>query len=431
MKNIYTICFTLIICLGELEAQETSYFFGDSAIISTYINPALPLNKKVQVGLANLDVGWNSGDISYGDIVSKNAAGNRYLDPVEAKLQLGGIHQFSWYADIRTLDLGFRFKKFGILLGHGFRHLGQVAFSSDLLLLYLHGNEPYIGKTLNLEVTPDINAYNELYVGGQYYLKTYTFGIKYKLLYGIANSNTEASKLDLTTDENYYELFLDKDYTLRSSGLVNYFENDSITIDFPRLTFDNLFYNNRGFALDLGFSGKVSSHVDVSLSVTDLGRIKWDFTPRKFTAQGQSKFSGFDILQFTKDTTGFSIQDSLSELLNIERSIETYTTPLGGMFTLGGKYITKRWTFGGIIQYNALYTKPIIHSTISAIRKFKFLEVGASGSIYPNSIFNIGLMAKVNMDPIAFYFSLSNVPGIFNIERTRNNSGSFGLMARF
>ena len=54
-------------------------------------------------------------------------------------------------------------------------------------------------------------------------------------------------------------------YTLRSSGLVNYFENDSITIDFPRLIFDNLFYNNRGFVFDLGFSlVKYSSRGSVS-----------------------------------------------------------------------------------------------------------------------------------------------------------------------
>ena len=149
------------------------------------------------------------------------------------------------------------------------------------------------------------------------------------------------------------------------------------------------FIITEGFAFDLGFSGKVSSHVDVSLSITDLGRIKWDFTPRKFTAQDNQSFSGFDILQFTKDTTGFSIQDSLSELLNIRRSIETYTTPLGGMFTLGGKYITKRWTFGGIIQYNALYTKPI-HAVQSArlgnLNSLKFKRIRQYLS---NSIFNI------------------------------------------
>ncbi|MEZ4910059.1 MAG: DUF5723 family protein [Saprospiraceae bacterium] len=412
-------------------SQDVPFLLMDSSIVSTYAHPGMPFGKNVNIAIANIQGNINSGDIIYTNLVSENASGQRFLDINPDNYKRGESHNLSWSTDLHSFDLGIHFGRIGLMVGHAFRHFGQVSFNSDLLLLYSQGNQPYIGESLNLSVTPNITAMNEVYLGGQMPIKSFSFGLKVKLLYGTANSYAEKGDLGLYTDDDYYALTLSKNYILRSSSLVRYYENDSITFDLPKVTFDNFFYNNRGFALDFGIYGKIADNIYLSLGATDIGKINWDFTPRKYAAQGESTFSGYDIVEVLRDSTSFSISDSLSQLLDVQRSIENYSTSLKGNYNFGLKYITNKWVFGGFFQYNALFEDPVYHGTLSAVRKFKFLDLGLSYSAYSHSYNNLGVMLQVKMSPIYFYVSTDNLFSLLNPEMISNLSGNFGITSRF
>lgn len=423
----------LVLCIIYQWAigQEVPFLLMDSSIVSTYAHPGMPMGKTINIAIANVNGSINSGSIKYNNLVSKNASGQRYLDIAPDRFTRGEKHHLSWATDVHSLDLGINFGRFGLMAGHAFKSFGQVSFNSDLLLLYAQGNEPYVGQTLNLSVAPNITALNEVYLGGQLYTKSFSFGLKAKILYGTANSYAEDSDMSLYTDEAYYALTLKKNYTLHSSSLVRYYENDSITFDLPQFTLDNFLYNNSGYAVDFGMYGKVTDNIFISFGATDIGKINWDFTPRKYTSNGETTFSGYDIVEVLRDSTSFSISDTLSAILDVQRDIENYGTTLKGNYNLGCKYMTKKWTLGGFIQYNALYDSPILHATVSAIRKFKFLDLGVSYSAYSHSYNNLGMMLQVKMSPVYFYLSTDNLFSLLNPESINNLSGNFGLASRF
>lgn len=416
----------LIFIFQLLKGQDISYLHLQGSMPSTLMNPAAKLNQKVNIGLGSMFLQLGTTGPSIDQLTSINSAGQRYLNIQNINNLDADRYNLSMDYDIRTIDVGIKVGSFAILAGHGFRSSFNLNYTSDLVKLLAQGNGTFIDKSLEIGPALDIQAYNELYLGLQKTVGNFTLGAKGKLLFGTSSIYTESSDMSFKTLPEFYQLQFTNNYLLRSSNLVNYQGLDDVGFDYSSFTFDHLFYNNRGFALDLGATFKINKNVTLSASALDVGSIKWDFSPKKYTSSGTFTFEGVDLVDYIQDTN-FNVQDTLLELIEVSSTTEVYKTTLNNRFILGGSYVKDKWSFHGLYQMHTRFGNRNHQLSLSAVRKIKIFDVGLSYTLNKNNFNSLGLYLGLNTKHVNVYFSSQNIYGIFDPLKVTNVSGALGL----
>ncbi|HMT53615.1 MAG TPA: DUF5723 family protein [Saprospiraceae bacterium] len=416
--------------VSTLYSQDISSLHLQGTMPGTLLNPAMPLNKKINISLGSFAVAGGTNGPSVNEMTSKNQDGKRYLDIDKLNANLDESHDIYATSNIRTIDAAVKIGSFVLMGGHGFRADANLRYTADLVNLASYGNAPYIGKTLELGPVADVMAYNELYLGAQKTSGRFTIGLKAKLLYGISNISTESSDVKFTTSDEYYQLQFKNNYILRSSGLLRYNGIDSITIDQSYISFDNLFYNNRGLAVDLGVAFQVNKNFLISASALDLGSIKWDFFPRKYSSIGTFSFEGVDLVDYIVDST-LSVKDTLLDLIKVKSEIETYSTTLNNTFTLGGRYTKDNWNFNLLYMMRNQYGIRNHALSVSVLRKIWVFDLGIQYRLAKNDYSAIGFYTKLNLGPFAAYIGADNVVGMFKPLDSKSASVRFGSLLQF
>ncbi len=428
---------SILICFfywmaNTIHAQDISLLQLDGLLPSTFLNPGLPIHKNVNVSIVNFQLSLGTDGPSINNLTSKNSKGERYFDPQKVTEKLDPTNNIFLNNDIHTLDLGLRIGKLTFLAGHAFRSSANLMYTRGLVEIASQGNAAFIGKPVQIGPSLDVLAYNEIYLGAQKTSGKFTIGVKFKLLYGAADLSTEKSDVIFTTKPEFYQLQLENDYLVRSSGLLKYNSFDSITLDYPGVTFDNLFYNNRGFAADLGVSFKVNDKLTLSASALDIGSIKWDFYPRKYTSKGKFTFDGLDIVQYLGDTTSISISDTILNNIDIVSGIENYSTSLNSTFSLSGTFkVHENWTLNALylLKNDFGYRKQILSA--SSVWKFSFFDIGIQYAAYKNNYKSFGLFGKLKLGPFSGFVSTDNIIGLFKPLDHKNASIRIGTALQF
>lgn len=428
--DLYIVLIMWMTLVKNTYGQEVSLLQLKGFMPGTFLNPGLPLDKKVNISIGSFGLSGGTNGPGIGDITSKNLDGKRYVDLDKFSGNLNPTQDVFGQSEIRTLDFGIRFGNFALIAGHAMKAYGNLSYTSDLIHLATYGNGNYIGKTLDLAPVLDVSAYNEIYIGAQKTSGRFTLGLKAKLLYGISNIYTETSDVKLTTSAEYYQLQFKNDYAIHSSGLLRYYSLDSITFDNSLVSFDNFFYNNRGFAVDLGASFKVNENLTLSASALDLGSISWDFFPRKYSSQGTFTFEGVDIVDYITDST-LTVSDTLLRIIDVKSDIEKYSTSLNYTFTLGGLYQSGRWSFNALYLLQNKFGQRNHILSLSAIRKIGFIDLGLQYRIAKNDYAGLGLFSRMQFGPVALYLASDNIMGLFNIENAKSASIRFGTTLQF
>ena len=136
---------------------------------------------------------------------------------------------------------------------------------------------------MNMQV--GLNAYQEISFSIRQKLKEkFTWGIRPKLLFGVANVRVSDLGVQVMTDED--------DYTLRMNGNLSANVATSLPLllsldktgmlcqfDWENLVVSD-FFKNVGAAVDLGFRYEILKGLSVSASVMDLGGIFWKTSPK-------------------------------------------------------------------------------------------------------------------------------------------------------
>ena len=413
----------------QIHAQYAPYFHQQGYLPATWVNPAIPLKNTVNISLASVSANISTDGLAINDLTGKNAAGSRYIDLKKINTVKDGRHDLYFDNDIRTVDASIRLGSFAIMAGHAFRSSANIGYSTDLIQLLANGNGPYIGKTLDIGPSADVLAYNELYAGAQKQFGAFSVGAKAKLLFGTSALYTESSKMLFTTQDEYYQLHFDNHYLLRSSSLLRYRSLEDVSVEYSGFTFDNLFYNNRGLAFDLGFHYQVTEKLALSASLLDFGSIKWDFFPRKYESKGTFTFEGVDIIHFIQDST-LSVKDTLLDLIEVNASTEVFKTALNNRIMLGGSYVMNTWSFEALYQMHRRYGKSWHQMTLAAYKRILFLDVGLSYTLHRNDFSSLGLYAGIRLKPVQLYISADNVFSVFSYERAKNASIAAGLTIR-
>jgi hypothetical protein len=426
LKTIVAQIIILVFLSQIISGQDISYLHLKGNITSTLMNPGAPLNQKINVGIGSLFLQLGTNGPSVHQLTSVNNSGQRYLDINVINELDESRYDLHMDYDVRTVDLGIQVSDFTILAGHGFRSSFNINYTSDIIKLLSQGNANFIDQTLEIGPIIDVQAYNELYLGLQKTLGKFTLGAKAKLLYGTSSIYTETSDMSFRTLPEFYQLQFKNEYTLRSSNLLKYDGLDDIGFEYSRITFDNLFFNNQGFAVDLGATFKLNKNITLSASALDIGSIQWDFSPKKYTSLGTFTFEGIDLVDFIQDTN-FNVQDTLLDLIEVNTTEEVYRTSLNNRFVLGGSYVKDNWAFHSLYQMHTRFGTRNHQLSLSAIRKINFFDIGLSYTLNKNNFNSLGIYLGLKTKHVNVYFSTQNIYGIFEPTKITNVSGALGF----
>lgn len=395
-------------------AQDISILSLGNPIHKTYINPAAQLNKMWNISLANIQIETSTDGPTINQLTAVNEIGKRYIHPTSWEKNTNPENLVSANFNLNTIDLGISIRDWGFLIGHAFKTYGAVSYTEDLVKLLANGNGPYVNQTLQIGPAMDYLAYNEIYLGLQKKFNRFTFGIKAKLLYGVSGMRTDESTLHYKTKDDFYQWEFDINYNIRSSSAVRLKDISDIDFNASGFTFENLFYNNAGFAVDLGVNMQLSKDLSIFWSALDLGSITWDFLPKNYVSKGKFTFEGIDPISYIYDTTGFEFTDSVIQFIPFNTYNEKFTTPLQNRFYLGASYNYKDiWSFQGLIRFNRSFIKSNAQISFSAVRNWKWIQAGISTVFSQGYGVHLGAMLQTRLGPVGIFAATENLLGIF------------------
>jgi hypothetical protein len=421
----------------HVRAQDMMSLHLNGLYGSTFLHPGLKLEKKINFSLYDRAISGGIKGKSLGEYLTKVGTGKYELTNVGYESKR--FDELFLHGDINTVGLSVRVTDFHILAGHNIRAKSAFGFPSDLVELIYRGNGDYIGKTLN--IGPDLNvlSFNELYLGFQKNWGKLTIGAKAKALSGIAVAKTISNKLDLTTSNDNYNITIDSDIEIESSGVITVEDTssqnvDDLIFDFNPFGGSGFFKKNSGFGLDLGASYDISEKLTLSVGITDIGKISWDHNASVYRSNGKFEYKGLDIAEFLENENAeYSLEDSIRSLLNIKRTNSQFSTPIGSNFIFSAVFRpSDKWSFYGLLQSRGSLSLRKNQLVLAASRRISIFDVGLQYAAQStDSYTNFGVNLIMHVGPIKLYASTDNVVSIFDPINSRYATLRVGLNGRF
>ena len=432
MRLIYVII--LVLFSSGLYAQQDLTLYQLSGVPqSNIINPAFVPDVKMVIGfpaLSSVNANYNNVAFSvndgfetdgstlvvdFGDIVSKLNEDNYIYNQV----------QDQWFM------FGYQFGDNYLQLGISDKVLLDLTFPKSIFELALLGNAAYLGQRVGIAgLGFNGTHYRELSLGYARQLNKWSVGIHTNILFGLANVYTRTSDVGIYTDPETYDITIDGDIEVNTSGLDNIDE------------FGNYITNlrNMGFSVDLGAAYKINDEWEVSTSLIDLGVIYWKHDVKSYVNNGKSfSLNGIDVKDYISgddlDTDSIIevITDSIEDVFTLDEVNENYSTPLTPKWYFGGKYkLTEQHRFYGTV--NLQFFRAGMRPGLSLGYEYKlqkYLSVTANYSIFGGSYSNIGVGLQVRAGPVQFYIMSDNVLAGFNFFNYQTIHYRFGFNLLF
>jgi len=280
--------------------QSNTFYLMHDVPQSNLLNPAVQLQCKYFVGIPAL----NSIHLSYSNtaFTYNDLAGSDSWNIEGVFDQMHRVDLYSGEAMLHPISLGYRHKSVYFTFHIAEKVHGYQTVPKDLAEMMAHGNGPFVGETARFDGLRS-GAYHtrEYSLGISKVMGPYlTAGIRARLLFGKANLHTGRSRVDLTTQEDNFGMFLDADYTLNGSFPVTITEDADGNINGIVLEdIDPYQYmmnrGNQGFALDLGVIYRYNEQITLSASLLDLGFLKWKTDLNNLHGAGIFEYTGTDI----------------------------------------------------------------------------------------------------------------------------------------
>jgi len=428
----FVLVMLLSICSSTLFSQDLHWIGLDNIDQS---NPLDPSYVKVDSGFTLVLPGLSATLVQdgpvLGDYFKETDPGVFKLDFTDVINDFDDENGLGAEIAIPLIELDWRKGKGMISLSYGLRVMSDLVYQKDLINLFHFGNVPFIGETMNLGIDASAFSYTELALGYSRDMGFINVGARVKLLSGIEDLSIADGKLDLYTDPDIYQLEVDSDIIINSSGSFDYNGLDDFSLDFNPVNYFQ-FGKNMGFAFDLGISGDLGDKFSYQLAALDIGSISWDGDSTfVYTSQDQTSFEGLDLLDFFDDEQDIVVEDSLYQILEFEKESISYSTDLYKKFIIGVNYqITDAIDLGGFYHINQYSKSPISSFGISS--KYKFRNQTASlliAAVNGNPV--VGLGTVLNLGPVQLIATTDNVLGVLGPDKVKYSSSRVGLNVSF
>lgn len=351
-------------------------------------------------------IGYLSNSISLGDISNREGA-TRLIDFGLAHDQLKANNFFNYQNDINFLHLDYKINKSTtIRFGLNYKSHVQVEYSKELFQLLGNGNAQFIGETIPIGAKAHFAAMHQIYGGIQKSFGKFSIGVQAKFISGLNHLKTNTSDISLTTSDDIYQVGLVTDLDIETSKALKYNDVDDLTFEFNSLDFSSPIKNNFGVAIDLGLKYYFSDNTYAYVNVYDIGRVSWSNLSRRYTSNVNTEYEGLDVAEYFETDDEILLIDSLRSLLQIEESLNDYSSNLSASISAGFQYeVNDLWLASLNVSAFELAGSNRVYSTIGAQRKInEFLVFGLTYSNFSGS-HSAGLNLGFSWDKLNIRFS--------------------------
>lgn len=400
---------------------------------SNLTNPALFPNTKLVIALPNVYNDLYISDLTYNDLITTNAAGETIVDLRGITSKLSDENFLREVPIVNTVGIGIRTNQMFISLSHAVRGNAYLKYPRELMGLLAEGNAQYIGQAVDIGPDFQVSTFHELSLGLGYQINSQlTVGGRIKLISGIAELSTERqSNIRLKTDEDIYQLSLQSDFRVNSSGFLNYdgFSDIDLDPDFGDGLGSGFFDGNISVGLDIGAHYRVG-RLDVSLSILDLGQLNWEKDVENYSYVGNYEYDGIDIENLLlDDDTDISVADTLQEIFQGDVSNRSFTSGLGTRMYLSSTYqLTNVWRVGAVAFAESFREEwfPAVGVNIQG-RPNQFIEFGLLYAYRNKRFDNLGLNLGLKLGPLQIIGATDNLLSAIDINNSNSANFRVGL----
>ncbi len=435
MRKLFTsLLFVISFQFSGIAQVDQTFYNMRSVHQSAYNNPAaIPMNK-ISIGMpitsSNYFYVSNSG-FAYSDLITRRSDDSLVLNIDNAIDKMAdGKNFIGMSAAVDLFSFGLRVKKnyFSFNVTEKFKF--NFTYTKDFFDFLQHGNSSFLGRKADFTgLGFDGTHYREYGIGmAREINEKLTIGGRIKYLYGMENISTAKSDLSLFTDERTYDLALESGVEVNTSTLSNSSDGyDNIE------TTDYLFrQKNNGWGLDLGGHYNLTEHWNFSLSMVDLGFIRWKSNVKNYRSNTVTyNFEGVNLSQFVSDSSNSSqeVLDSLNNSFKPTETRDAYTSYLSTHVFAGANYVFNENRFAGILLRGQFFKGSLIPSATLSINQQvgRHLSLALSYSAMNRAYNNIGFGIATNAGPVQFYLASDNVLGAFNPIDARTFNVHFGI----
>lgn len=449
MKPLNRLLFVLgIICCMSFplvsQVNNTLYFMH-GVPQSNRVNPAFQPRGNIYIGfplMAPIKAGFSSSSLAWKDVI--------YQHPTDADSLITFMHPYGSKqqfldqlkpVNVFVSDFGTSLISFGFRTDVGFfsmdvvsRWDGNIYYPGDLARFILQ--EEHEGETYEMDgIGTDLMAFDEISVGwSEEVVDNLTIGVRAKALFGVGDLSTTNSVLSVSTSQEIWNIKSDMKFNASLPfAEVVYDEDDMIedviiddALENPDFsTISNYMFNTKNFGLgvDLGVDYWPMDQLQISVSLLDLGYIKWKDEVHKVDYETEYDFTGLELNPFDL-AEDYTFEDYLDSTLG-----QMADSLVGFLqFTPGGAYSKRLNTklFAGVSYYlmpninlgilsRTDFLNGKVSEQVSASANFstgRFLNLSLSYS-YMNAYYkNIGAGLSINAGPLNLYLISDNVLNI-------------------
>lgn len=454
-KILFTVLIWSCFCLSvNGQALDVTHFMR----ISPFQHNDLPSSSTIYDGYVslptgNVHVGVNLGPVRYKNLFETNAEGyptvltaTKFVNSLSDKNYLGV------YNDIEILGFGFRIKdRFFLTVDHRFRSNLDFTYSRDVLGLPIYGNMAYVDEPADLKLGINFNAYQELGVSFRHQVNDkISWGVRPKLLFGVANIDTRYFDASVSTDPTDYTISMTYAAAMRAAAVVpftmTFNQQDGFNFEMSndaKAIVGNVF-RNVGFGLDLGFSYKIMESLNLSAGLLDFGFINWNTSTTQLTSDvddagdmyqdGAFTFSGLSQSQIQSLMNGEDYEellDTLAQYFPMDIApMGSYMTGLTPRLVLQADYeFAKHHRVSAATQlrFTKNYFQPSLTLAYDGLF-FNSIDVCVAYTMQRHSYDNLGIGVGFNLGYLNIYAGTQNIIAAFLVKNVSQLTGTVGIV---
>lgn len=402
MKKILVIALLLFSHLIIAQPETTMYTLSGVVQHSNY-NPAFVPNYKFvfSIGMVSAHSHYSNSSFKYNDLVVKRGD-SLVADLPHFEEQLHDKNYVTVASDVEVFRLGVKAgKKLYLNWYITNKAYGRQMIPKEFVSLLSDGNATLVNQNSSFAPQFEGLAYLESAWGASYLVNDkLTVGARIKLLRGVLNVTTEDTEITMALDENYATT-LSAQVNVKTSGIQSMDDE----IDFKN------YLKNKGLALDLGATLKITKELTVGASLLDIGGINWKHDTYAYTldkSEATYTFEGIDLQKVLNGDDDYldAEKDSIEEKFDLqEGTIGSYRTPLPGKMYLTASYAWKRnTTFGAVLFFEKFRGRFYPGFSASAHKEFgRIMGASVSYTAINRTYGNFGLGLNLNLTPFQFY----------------------------
>lgn len=328
-------------------------------------------------------------------------------------------------SDINLLSFGFKTKEMFFAFDMTSKMSEHLTYPKALieLLQGVENGETHDFSNLN------IDAVNHIEYGvtiSRSFGDQWSVGVRPKMLAGIAAIQSKDVDITLQTSTNQWVLNSKFETNMAIAGVEIPVDEDGVIDPEGEFEFDStlndvkgyskLLTKNIGFGIDMGATYRPIDYVEVSISLLDLGYIKWKDYNHTITQDGSYTWDAFDLgLNDSLDFADYFL-DSLKHNLEVEGESKPFKTTLSPKLFIGGRFFATPHLDLGVLSKTEFFKTSIRQDFIFSAnwRPSRVFSVSGNYSFMNGQEHSFGLGLSFLIGPLNIYMISDNIPFSYN-----------------